>query len=91
MGQRVTTFSYPHGQYTAAVRRVVRQAGYSSACAVNQALSTPRDDRFALSRIVVTGGTTVEDLANLLAGRGLPALPGLRLTVRRLIKGGLSA
>lgn len=88
LGLQVTSFAYPHGSYNASVRQAVRQAGYSSACAVHQALSSSVDDRFALSRMVVTGDTDVEAFANMLRGRGLPILPGVRATIRRLTKGG---
>lgn len=75
LGQPVVSFAYPHGYYSAAVRRMVQQAGYTSACAVKHAMSTTRDDRFALARIVVAADTNVERFAGLLAGRSLPIAP----------------
>lgn len=86
LGRPVATFSYPHGHYTAAVRRLVRQAGYSSACAVHHAFNHPYDDRFALSRLVIAGQTGVAELAALLRGEGVPAAPYLRALARRCIE-----
>src|SRR5881227_3368175 len=45
----VDTFAYPHGYSSARVRRLVRDAGFRGACGVKNALSSPRDDRFALA------------------------------------------
>jgi peptidoglycan/xylan/chitin deacetylase (PgdA/CDA1 family) len=75
LGCPVMTFAYPHGYYSSTVRQLVQQAGFTSACAVKHAMSGLADDRFALARINVTADTSVEDLAWLLAGRGLPVAP----------------
>lgn len=85
LGRPVATFSYPHGHYNAAVRRLVRQAGYTAACAVHHALSRGYDDPFALSRLVVAGETDVAGLAALLRGEGLPGAPYLRSVARRYV------
>jgi peptidoglycan/xylan/chitin deacetylase (PgdA/CDA1 family) len=71
LGQPVTSFAYPHGYYNRMVRKLVQEANYSSACAVKHAMSHPADDRFALSRIIVSGETDVCAFAQLLAGQGL--------------------
>ena len=75
LGQQVATFAYPHGYYSAAVRRLVQEAGYSSACAVKHAMSATTDDRFALARIIVTDTDDGDGFGQLLAGRGLPVAP----------------
>ena len=75
LGQAVTTFAYPHGYYSPVVRRLVQQAGYTSACAVKRAMSATTDDRFALARIEVTADTDLESFGRLLAGQGVPAAP----------------
>lgn len=75
LGRQVSTFAYPHGYYSPAVRRLVQQAGYSSACAVKHAMSAVTDDRFALARIIVTTDTDVEGFGKLLTGRGLRVAP----------------
>ena len=71
----VETFSYPYGYHNASVRELVQSAGFTSACAVKHALSTVHDDRFALSRIIITADTSVERLADLLDGRNLRVAP----------------
>ncbi len=75
LGRQVSTFAYPHGYYGSVVRRLVQQAGFSSACAGKNAMSATTDDRFALARITVTADTDVEGFGRLLAGRGLRIAP----------------
>jgi peptidoglycan/xylan/chitin deacetylase (PgdA/CDA1 family) len=75
LGKQVCTIAYPHGYYSPTIRRLVQQAGYSSACAVKNAMSAVTDDRFALARIIVANGTDVETLGGLLAGRRLRVAP----------------
>jgi peptidoglycan/xylan/chitin deacetylase (PgdA/CDA1 family) len=75
LGEQVATFAYPHGYYGAAVRRLVQEAGYSSACAVKHAMSATTDDRFALARIIVTDTDDMDGFGQVLAGRGLPVAP----------------
>ena len=72
LGHAVSTFAYPHGYHGAAIRQMVQQAGYSSACAVKEAMSSTGDDRFALARMTVKATTDVEALSRLLAGQGVP-------------------
>lgn len=75
LGRAVETFAYPHGYSSPAVRRIVQQAGYSSACGVKHAMSALTDDRFSLARIIVSADTDVAGLARLLAGEGLSIAP----------------
>jgi peptidoglycan/xylan/chitin deacetylase (PgdA/CDA1 family) len=77
LGREVATFAYPHGYYSANVRRLVQEAGYSSACAVKHALSATTDDPFALARIIVpdTEASGIDRFGDLLAGHGLPVAP----------------
>jgi peptidoglycan/xylan/chitin deacetylase (PgdA/CDA1 family) len=89
LGQAVTTFAYPHGYYSQAVREVVQTAGYTSACAVKHAMSSVTDDPWALARIVIDHDTEVNALARLLQGEGLRVAPQkerLRTTVWRLLR-----
>jgi peptidoglycan/xylan/chitin deacetylase (PgdA/CDA1 family) len=78
----VTSFAYPHGYYTRRVQRLLVDAGFTAACAVKDAVSTTDDDRFALARVVVRGGTGVDRLARLLRGEGIGVAAGHR-TLRR--------
>lgn len=75
LGAPVTSFAYPYGYYTAPIRRLVQDAGYSSACAVKHAMSSTGDDRLALARIWVYADTAVASLAALLRGNGLALAP----------------
>ncbi|MCA1666825.1 MAG: polysaccharide deacetylase family protein [Thermomicrobia bacterium] len=69
LGHAVTTFAYPFGYYTATVRQSVRDVGYTSACAVNYAMSAVGEDPFTLSRLIVTAETSPEAFTNMLFGR----------------------
>jgi peptidoglycan/xylan/chitin deacetylase (PgdA/CDA1 family) len=71
-GLPVDSFAYPHGYSDARVRRAVRAAGFSSACSVKNALSSPSDPPFTLSRLMVMATTTDDELVGWLAGRGVP-------------------
>lgn len=68
----VNSFAYPFGYHTPALKRLVARAGYTSACAVKNALSHPRDDRFALARFMLTADTTHAHVQRLLSGEGAP-------------------
>lgn len=71
LGKCVTSFAYPHGYYDPLVRNQVCQARYLSACGVKHAMSSLKDDRFALARIIVSSGTSLTEFQNLLVGKGL--------------------
>ena len=61
-GVPVRWFSYPSGDYNAAVVAAVRSAGYAGATTVNPGWARPQQDRFRLPRLVVMGGTTPSQL-----------------------------
>ncbi|MVZ91666.1 polysaccharide deacetylase family protein [Microbacter sp. ANSKLAB05] len=91
LGRPVTTFAYPHGHHTRAVKELVAEAGYRSAAAVRDMFSHERDDVFAIARLTVTGAATTADVGRLLQGRGARRAPHRQLlrtrvgrTVRRL-------
>jgi peptidoglycan/xylan/chitin deacetylase (PgdA/CDA1 family) len=89
LGKRITSFAYPHGYYSSVVRHMVRQAGFLSACGVKHAMSSMKDDRFALARIIVSSGTSLAVFGGLLAGRGLRVAPAgerVRTRVWRLFR-----
>jgi peptidoglycan/xylan/chitin deacetylase (PgdA/CDA1 family) len=79
LGHLVNSFAYPHGYYSPAVRRMVEQAGFTSACGVKHAMSAMNDDRFGLARIIVAADTSVQDLSRLLEGQGLAVAPHERM------------
>lgn len=79
----VTSFAYPYGYHGSAVRRAVCHAGYTSACAVKNALSHPGDDVFTLARVLIERDTGVAGIESLLDGRGRPlARSGERVLTR---------
>ena len=69
LGQEVFSFAYPFGYYTARVRQLVQEAGYSTACAVKHAISSETNDPFSLTRLMVNRNSTIEEFAALLPGR----------------------
>jgi peptidoglycan/xylan/chitin deacetylase (PgdA/CDA1 family) len=75
LGRPVDSFAYPHGYHSPQVRRVVEQAGFTSACAVKHAMSSLSDDRFALSRIIIDRDQTLESFHRLIVGESLHMAP----------------
>lgn len=67
--REIFSFAYPFGYYTAQVQRLVREAGYTSACAVRHRKSSETDDPFALARLMVHGDSTLNEFAASLTGR----------------------
>jgi peptidoglycan/xylan/chitin deacetylase (PgdA/CDA1 family) len=53
LGHACASFAYPHGYSSHAVRRVVENAGFTQACAVNDAMSGQGDDPMAVARLFV--------------------------------------
>jgi peptidoglycan/xylan/chitin deacetylase (PgdA/CDA1 family) len=72
IGRPVRSFAYPFGFHGARIKALVERAGFTSACAVKDAMSGPGDDPFAIARVIVPGDAGVLTLADLLAGRGRP-------------------
>jgi peptidoglycan/xylan/chitin deacetylase (PgdA/CDA1 family) len=78
LGCPVRSFAYPHSYWRAAVRRLVGEAGFDSACAVGNALSSAADHPLALSRLMVRAGTSASTVAAWLSGSGAGVLSGRR-------------
>jgi peptidoglycan/xylan/chitin deacetylase (PgdA/CDA1 family) len=74
LGGGVSSFAYPFGFYSATVRRLIQEAGYTSACAVKEAMSSETTDPFALARLSVIADTSVDALAALLTGYSSSAI-----------------
>lgn len=94
LGRTIKSFAYPYGYYRPAVQQLVREAGYLSACAVRYNLSSPTDDPFALSRLIVPGGTDLKQFAKILANRGphlIPPYERARAFAWRCVRSSLSA
>ena len=62
LGAPVRTFAYPHGFHRGREVTAVRAAGYDSACAVADRWSWVGQDQFRLSRLIVAGATTADEL-----------------------------
>ena len=93
-GAPVASFAYPHGYSSAWVRRVVAEAGYTSACAVKNAMSHTGDDPFAIARLMLEATHTRSDFLRMLSGDGVPvARPRDRWKTRgwRAARRGLAA
>ncbi len=64
LGQETRGFAYPYGYYNKAVKRLVKEAGFAGACAVDKRSGSP--DAFALPRLTVRGGMGVQAFARLM-------------------------
>lgn len=64
----VNSFAYPFGYFSPRIGRLVREAGYSSACAVKYASSSMDDDPFALPRFIVPAAGGLDRFRQLLGG-----------------------
>ena len=74
LGAPATGFCYPHGYHSAPVRRAVRAAGFTHACAIGHRVSPAGEDAYALSRLLAAAA---DDGATLLArveGRTVPQI-----------------
>jgi peptidoglycan/xylan/chitin deacetylase (PgdA/CDA1 family) len=75
LGQSVESFAYPHGYSSRSTRRLVRDAGFTSACRVRHALSSTTEDPYALSRIIMTSSIGTGEFQMLLRNSTLPIAP----------------
>lgn len=88
-GAAPRSFAYPHGAYSAEVRRLVVDAGFDSAVAVKNALSHVNDDPWAIARFTVRIDTSLAQIRAILEGRAVQlAWPGERSRTRayRLVR-----
>jgi peptidoglycan/xylan/chitin deacetylase (PgdA/CDA1 family) len=69
LGREVRSFAYPFGYHAASSRCAVRGAGFAQACAVGDLAARADDDRWALPRLQVRGGTTPEALLAMIRWR----------------------
>jgi hypothetical protein len=76
--------AYPYGYSSARVRREVRDAGYSAACAVNNALTAATHDVLAMPRLTIGRTTGMDRFRRAVEGRGVPLI---YLKERALTKG----
>ncbi len=84
LGFPVTAFSFTFGYYTRGLQKVVRQAGFTSACTVGHAMASTASDILALPRIIITPDVTISVLEKYLQGIGLRRQPNTRIVERML-------
>ena len=85
----VSSFAYPHGYNRAMTRRLVQEVGFSSACAVKNRISHQDDDRFALSRVMLTSDQSLPFLRLSICESRLPVAKSheqLRTSLWRLAR-----
>jgi peptidoglycan/xylan/chitin deacetylase (PgdA/CDA1 family) len=69
VNEPVRAVAYPHGYNGRRVRRHAAVAGYSYGLSVEHRLNEAADDRYALARVIVYGGTTPDELLCQLQGK----------------------
>lgn len=75
LGHPVPHLAYPHGYNSPHVRAMAARAGYATATAVRHALSSDRDERYRIARLIVRRGHTLADVRAWLAGEGARIAP----------------
>lgn len=82
LGTEPASFCYPFGYHTPAVRAAVAAAGFRNATEVGYRLHDTAGDRFAVSRLIVTGDTTPDDLRRMVRSGQDGLVPHLRRHTR---------
>lgn len=77
LGSKVVSFAYPNGEYTAAVKQSVAQAGFQVAVTTEKRINHPGADLFALGRI-----SLCEESTRGIRGTYSPRVANLRLGTR---------
>lgn len=68
LGVRPSHFCYPRGSENDAARRLVRAAGYATACTVRPGINRPGVDRYGLRRTEISGDDSLADFRLKLEG-----------------------
>jgi len=71
LGTSVPGLAYPFGYSRLVVRRAAIEAGYVYACAVANAMASPKHDPLALPRLTIKASIDKEKFANAVGGRSL--------------------
>ncbi len=71
LGTAPVSFAYPYGYSSRRVRRAVREAGFTQALAVGNALARRRQGPYALERVTVRRSTGIEEFVRLIEGRAI--------------------
>jgi peptidoglycan/xylan/chitin deacetylase (PgdA/CDA1 family) len=72
LGHHIRSFAYPHGYWRRGILPPVQQAGFDSACAVGNLVSSAADRILALPRLMVRAHTDARAVAAWLAGSRPP-------------------
>jgi peptidoglycan/xylan/chitin deacetylase (PgdA/CDA1 family) len=72
LGHSIRSFAYPHGYWRRPILPLVREAGFDSACAVGNWLSSASDRMMALPRLMVTDRTDTRTVVAWLTGSTPP-------------------
>ncbi|MER7897351.1 polysaccharide deacetylase family protein [Streptomyces sp. NPDC096046] len=75
LGHEIRHLAYPHGYNSPRVRAMSARAGYETATAVRHALSSDRDERYRIARLIVRRTHTLADIESWLAGAGARVAP----------------
>ena len=75
LGHEIRHLASPHGYNSPRVRAMSARAGYETATAVRHALSSDRDERYRIARLIVRRTHTVADVEGWLAGAGARVAP----------------
>jgi peptidoglycan/xylan/chitin deacetylase (PgdA/CDA1 family) len=75
LGHPIRSFAYPHGHWRGSVRRLVGEAGFDSACAVGNSLSSPTDHPLAFSRLMIRAEDGASAIAAWMNGDRVGTLP----------------
>jgi len=59
------SFCYPYGEFDDRIKRIVKEAGFSSAYTLRPGIYRPQDDPFEIPRIGVSGTITLKDFQKL--------------------------
>ena len=68
LGRPATAFAYPRGRFSAHVIRLVREAGFTSACSERIGANRPGEDLFRLRRTEISAFDTLDDFEKKLFG-----------------------
>ncbi|MGW0121938.1 polysaccharide deacetylase family protein [Streptomyces sp. NPDC003327] len=71
LGTAPVSFAYPYGYSSRRVRDTVREAGFTQALAVGNALARRRQGPYALERVTVRRSTDIEEFTRLVEGRAI--------------------
>ncbi len=84
LGRPVTAFAYPQGDYTPAVVRATRAAGYTTAVTMDQGRAGRTDDPWRLPRLYVGRNTSPATMRAFVVPTIGPTYRLLNLIIRRL-------